>query len=323
MVNRRTFIGTVAGSLLTAPLATQAQKVVTPRIGWLTSSVVHAPNVDAFRQGMRVLGYPDVSIEFRTAAGQTDRLPALAAELVALPVDVIVIDGGVAAVAARQVTATVPIVIGAAGDPVRAGLAASLARPGGNVTGFMINTGPELVEKRLELLRGAVPGLKRIALIYNSSNKGSLREVAHIGTAAKGLGIQLEVLGTRDADEIERAFSTAAQRRVGAVLMLSDAFLWSLREHIVAQAARQRLPAIYMEKEFVEAGGLIAYGPHVADNFRRAAAHVDKILKGAKPADLPIEQPTKFVLAINVKTAKALGLTIPQSLLLRADEVIQ
>ena len=321
-MNRRTFIGTVAGSLLTAPLAAQAQKVVTPRIGWLTSSVVHAPNVDAFRQGMRVLGYPDVSIEFRPAAGQVDRLPALAAELVALPADVIVIDGGVAAVAARQVTATVPIVFGAAGDPVRLGLAASLARPGGNVTGFMINTGTGLTEKRLELLREAVPGLKRIAIVHNP-NEGSRREVAHIDPVAKVLGIQFEVIEARDAGEIERAFSSAAQRRVGAVLMISDVFLWSLRGHIVAQAARQRLPAIYMEREFVEAGGLIAYGPHVADNFRRAATHVDKILKGAKPADLPIEQPTKFVLAINVKTAKALGLTIPQSLLLRADEVIQ
>ena len=321
-MNRRTFIGTVAGSLLTATLAAQAQKLVTPRIGWLTSSVVHAPNVDAFRQGMRVLGYPDVSIEFRPAAGQVDRLPALAAELVALPADVIVIDGGVAAVAARQVTATVPIVFGAAGDPVRLGLAASLARPGGNVTGFMINTGPGLTEKRLELLREAVPGLKRIAIVHNP-NEGSRREVAHIDTVARVLGIQFEVIEARDAGEIERAFSSAAQRRVGAVLMISDVFLWSLRGHIVAQAARQRLPAIYMEREFVEAGGLIAYGPHVADNFRRAATHVDKILKGAKPADLPIEQPTKFVLAINVKTAKALGLTIPQSLLLRADEVIQ
>ena len=321
-MNRRTFIGTVAGSLLTAPLAAQAQKVVTPRIGWLTSSVIHAPNVDAFRQGMRVLGYPDVSIEFRPAAGQVDRLPALAAELVALPADVIVIDGGVAAVAARQVTATVPIVFGAAGDPVRLGLAASLARPGGNVTGFMINTGTGLTEKRLELLREAVPGLKRIAIVHNP-NEGSRREVAHIDPVAKVLGIQFEVIEARDAGEIERAFSSAAQRRVGAVLMISDVFLWSLRGLIVAQAVRQRLPVIYMEREFVEAGGLIAYGPHVADNFRRAATHVDKILKGAKPADLPIEQPTKFVLAINVKTAKALGLTIPQSLLLRADEVIQ
>ena len=321
-MNRRTFIGTVAGGLLTAPLAAQTQKVVTPRIGWLTSSVIHAPNVDAFRQGMRVLGYPDVSIAFRAAAGQVDRLPALAAELVALPADVIVIDGGVAAVAARQVTATVPIVFGAAGDPVRLGLAASLARPGGNVTGFMINTGPGLTEKRLEMLREVVPALKRIAIVHNP-NEGSRREVVHIDTVAKVLGIQFEVIEARDAAEIERAFSNAAQRRVGAVLMISDVFLWSLRGLIVAQAARQRLPVIYMEREFVEAGGLIAYGPHVADNFRRAATHVDKILKGAKPADLPIEQPTKFVLAINVKTAKALGLTIPQSLLLRADEVIQ
>ena len=321
-MNRRTFIGTVAGGLLTAPLAAQTQKVVTPRIGWLTSSVIHAPNVDAFRQGMRVLGYPDVSIAFRAAAGQVDRLPALAAELVALPADVIVIDGGVAAVAARQVTATVPIVFGAAGDPVRLGLAASLARPGGNVTGFMINTGPGLTEKRLEMLREVVPALKRIAIVHNP-NEGSRREVVHIDTVAKVLGIQFEVIEARDAAEIERAFSNAAQRRVGAVLMISDVFLWSLRGLIVAQAARQRLPVIYMEREFVEAGGLIAYGPHVADNFRRAATHVDKILKGAKPADLPIEQPTKFVLAINVKTAKSLGLTIPQSLLLRADEVIQ
>ena len=324
MTTRRAFLGTLAGGILAPPLAASAQKAATPRIGWLTSSVVHTQNVDAFRQGMRALGHPDVSLEFRAAAGQTDRLPALAAELLALGVDVIVTDGGPAVAAARQATATVPIVIGAtAGDLVRQGLIASLARPGGNVTGFTISTGPELYGKRLELLREAVPAMRRVAVVRNPRNEVSQTMLASIDMAAKALGIQVKVIDARGADEIERAFSSAVRSRAGGVLMVADAFLWSQRGRIVELAARQRIPVIYPEVEFVEVGGLMGYGPNVADNFRRAATYVDKILKGVKPADLPIEQPTKFELVINLKTAKALGLTIPQSLLARADEVIQ
>ena len=323
-MDRRTFIGTLAGGLVAGPLAAQAQKAETPRVGWLTSSVVHTRNVDAFRQGMSALGYRDISIELRAAAGQIDRLPALAAELLALGVDVIVTDGGPAVVAARQATATVPIVIGVtAGDLVRQGLVASLARPGGNVTGFTISTGPELYGKRLGLLREAVPTMTRVAVVRNPRNEANQILMAIIDTAAKALAIQLEVIEARDADEIERAFSKAARSRAGGVLMVADAFLWSQRGHIVALAAQQRIPVMYPEVEFVQVGGLMSYGPNVTDNFRRAATYVDKILRGAKPADLPVEQPTKFELNINLKTAKALGITIPQSLLLRADEVIQ
>jgi len=310
---------------LTAPLAAEAQPAGrSPRIGWLTSSVVHAPNVDAFREGMRSLGHPAVTLEVRAAAGQMDRLPVLAAELLALNVDVIVTDGGPAAVAAKRATATVPIVIGAtAADLVQQGLVASLARPGGNVTGFTISTGVELYGKRLELLREATPAIRRVAVVWNPGNEVARLALVRIETAAKALGIQFEVLEARDAQGIDRALNGVARRRADGVLTVADAFLWSQRAHIVSQAARHRLPGVYPEIEFAEAGGLVAYGPNVAENFRRAAGYVDKILKGAKPGELPVEQPTKFELVINLKTAKALGLTIPPALLLRADRVIE
>jgi len=312
--------------LLVMPLTAEAQQQTgkLPRIGWLTSSVVHSRNVDAFREGMGALGYRDVSIEFRAAAGQMDRLPALAAELLALNVEVIVTDGGPAAVAAKHATATIPIVIGAtAGDVVQQGLVTSLARPGANVTGFTLSTGVELYGKRLELLRGALPNLTRVAVLWNSRNEVSRPALEGLERAAKMLALRLDVIETRDAEEIERAFSGARRSRAAAMLTIADAFLWSERARIVAVAARHRLPSMYPEEEFVEAGGLMAYGPHVPDNFRRAATYVDKILRGANPADLPVEQPAKYKLVINLKTAKALGLTIPPTLLSRADEVIQ
>ena len=253
-----------------------------------------------------------------------DRLPVLAAELLALNVDVIVTDGGPAVVAAKRATATIPIVIGAtAADLVREGLVASLARPGGNVTGFTISTGVEIYGKRLELLREATPALSRVAVVWNPGNEVARLALVGIETAAKALGVQFEVFEARDAQGIERAFHGVARSRAGGVLTVADAFLWSQRAQIVSQAARHRLPGVYPEIGFAEAGGLVAYGPNVADNFRRAAGYVDKILKGAKPADLPVEQPSKFELAINLKTAKALGLTMPPSLLQRADQVIE
>lgn len=325
MTDRRTFLRELVGGLLFWPSAAQAQpaeKLL--RIGWLTSSVVHTGNVDAFREGMRALGYRDVSLKFRAAAGKIDQLPALAAQLVALGVDVIVTDGGPAVVAAKKATATIPIVIGASAiDLVRQGVVASLARPGGNVTGFTISTGSELDGKRLELLREALPSLTRAAVIWNPRNEANRLKLASLEAPAKALGILLESIQARDVHEIERAFGGAGRRRVDAMLALADAFLWSQRDRIVAVAARQRLPAMYAELDFAEVGGLMAYGPSVADNFRRAAGYVDKILKGTKPTDLPIEQPTKLELMINLKTAKALGLTIPQSLLLRADRVLE
>jgi putative tryptophan/tyrosine transport system substrate-binding protein len=295
-----------------------------PRIGWLTSSVVHTHNVDAFRDGMRALGYPDITLEVQAASGQMDQLPALAARLVARNVEVIVTDGGPAAVAAKRATSTVPIVIGAtAADLVRLGLVASLARPGGNVTGFTISTGPELYGKRLELLREALPGLNRVAIMWNPSNEDARASLETIDTSAKRLGLHITVVEGRNAQQIDQAFAGAARSRAGAILTVADAFLWSQRARIVSASAVHRLPGMYPEVEFAEAGGLLAYGPNVPDNFRRAAAYVDQILKGRQPAELPVQLPTKFELVVNRKTARTLGLTIPQSVLLQADKVIE
>ena len=326
MIDRRTFLASTGAVLLAAPLAAEAQQQARkpPRIGWLTSSVIHANNVEAFREGMRALGYPEINLDVRAAAGQMDRLPSLAAELLHRNVEVIVTDGGQAAFAAKRATVTVPIVIGAtAGDVVKQGLVASLARPGGNMTGFTLSAGAQINGKRLELLREALPTLKQVAVLWNSSSDVNWAALEDTNTAAKALGVHLETLEIREPQDIERAFSSVAQARAKAILTIADAFLWSQRQHIVALAARHRLPGMFPEEEFGEAGGLMAYGPHVPDNFRRAATYVDKILKGAKPGDLPIQQPTKYKLVINLKTAKALGLTIPPSLLGRADEVIQ
>ena len=323
-MDRRTFL-TLASGVLALPLGAEAhQSDKAPHIGWLTSSVVHTRNVEAFRQGLRSLGYTEVSLEFRAAAGDMDRLPSLAADLLALGVDVFITDGGPAAFAAKRATATVPIVIGAiGGDLVRMGLIASLGHPGGNVTGFTISTGADLYGKRLELLRETMPTLSRVAIVWNPRNKDTLADLPTIETAARTLGLRVDVIGAQDVQEVERAFGRAIRNRAGAVLMVADAFFWGERGQLVTLAARQRLPAMYPEVEFVEVGGLMAYGPNVSDNFRRAAAYVDKILKGAKPGDLPVEQPSRFELVINLKTAKALGLTIPQSLLQLADQVIE
>jgi putative ABC transport system substrate-binding protein len=324
-VDRRAFIAAVGTGLLAAPLVAEAQQQARtpPRIGWLTSSVVHTNNVEAFLDGMRALGYPEINLDVQAAAGQMDRLPALAAELLQRNVEVIVTDGGQAAFAAKRATATVPIVVGAtAGDVVRQGLVASLAHPGGNVTGFTLSVGAQINGKRLELLREALPTLKQVAVLWNSRSDVNHAALGDTERAAKALGVHLETL-VREPPDIERAFRSVVPARTTAILTIADAFLWSQREHIVTLAARHRLPGMFPEEEFAEAGGLMAYGPHVADNFRRAAIYVDKILKGAKPGDLPIEQPTKFELVINFKTAKALGLTIPPSLLARADQVIE
>jgi putative ABC transport system substrate-binding protein len=252
-----------------------------------------------------------------------DRLPELAVQLATLPVDVIVTDGGPAIVAAKRATSTIPIVIGAAAiDLVRQGLVTSLARPGGNVTGFLISTGAELDGKRLELLREALPSLARVAVVWNPRNEANPHKLASLEAPAQALGVQLESVQARDVPEIERALGAASRRRTDAMLMLADAYFWSQRERIVAVAARYRLPAIYAELEFGESGGLMAYGPSVAHNFRRAAGYVDRILKGTKPGDLPIEQPATLELMINLKVARALGLTIPQSLLVRAAHIV-
>jgi putative ABC transport system substrate-binding protein len=329
-MERRSFIEVIAGGLLASPLAAEAQQAAkVPRIGYLSPNLAALPHVpEAFRQGLRDLGYVEgrnVVIETRDGEGKPDRLPALAAELVALKVDVLVAGSTIAALAAKQATRTLPIVFAAAGDPVQSGLVTSLSRPGGNVTGLSL-LAPELVGKRLELLTQAIHGVTRVAVLWEPgafgerTDKNTLKEA---DVAARALGVRLQVVEARGPEDFDRAFSDMTRARAGALTVLPSGMFIGQRRRLVELAAKNRLPAVYQSRESVDAGGLMSYGPNIADGFRRAATYVDKILKGAKPADLPVEQPTKFELVINLKTAKALGLTIPQTLLGRADEVIQ
>jgi putative ABC transport system substrate-binding protein len=322
---------TLGLTLLAMPLAAEAQQAAKiARIGYLATSLAASPHMqEAFRQGLRDLGYVEgrnVVIEYRDAEGKFERLPALAAELVALKVDVIVAaDGTPPALAAKQATKTIPIVFAFAGDPVTSGLVTSLARPGGNVTG-LTGLGPELVGKRLELLMQAVPGVSRVAVLWQPGGHGERTDkdaLKGAEVAARALGVRLQVVEARGPADFDRAFSDMTGAHTGALTMLPSAMFFNERRRLVDLAAKNRLPTVFPWREFVDAGGLMAYGAKVADLFRRAATYVDKILKGAKPADLPVEQPTKFELVINLKTAKALGLTIPPSVLGRADEVIQ
>jgi putative ABC transport system substrate-binding protein len=331
MITRREFIGTLAGSLLTAPLAAEAQQAAkVARIGYLVTNLAANPGQrEAFLQGLRDLGYVEggnVVIEYRSAEGKLERLPALAAELVALKVDVIVTAGGTrAALAAKQATRTLPIVFIAVGDPVTSGLVTSLARPGGNFTGLSLLF-PELVGKCLEQLKQAVPGVSRVAVLWEPGAVGERTEKDNLKgaeVAARALGVRLQFVEARGPADFDRAFSDMTRARAGALTVLGTPMFASERRRLVGLAAKNRLPTMYPLREFVDAGGLMAYGPNLPDLFRRAATYVDKILKGAKPAELPVEQPTKFEFVINLKTAKALGLTIPPSLLGRADEVIQ
>jgi putative ABC transport system substrate-binding protein len=330
MMGRRTFLGTLGLSVLALPLAAEAQPAAKiARIGWLAVNLV--PNLhlsEAFRQGLRDLGYVEgrnVVIEYRDAQGKFERFPALAAELVALKVDVIVAPTTPAALAAKQVTRTLPIVFASSPDPVTSGLVTSLARPGGNVTGLSLLT-PELVGKCLELLTQAVPGVSRVAALWHSGDYGERTEkdiLKAAEIAAQALGVRLQVVEARGPADFDRAFSDMTRARAGALTVLATTMFVTERRRLVDLAAKHRLPAVYPLREFVDAGGLMAYGANVADLYRRTATYADKILKGAKPGDLPVEQPTKFELVINLKTAKALGLTIPQSMLARADEVVQ
>src|SRR4029453_10758848 len=314
-------------SMFLAPLAAEAQPARVHRIGFISSasSSAMAARDEAFRQGLSALGYvvgQNITIEYRWADGKNERLPGFAAELVNLKLDVIVTHGGGATRAVQQASTTTPIVIAAADDPLAAGLVASLARPGANITGLSLMT-PDLTPKRLELLKEILPGLTRVAVLWNSANPISEPELRKAEAAARSLGLQLQSLGMRDPHEFATAFSSMKREHAGVVFMLPDAMFFGRRNEIVDLAESSRLPLVAHLREFADAGGLMTYGPNVADVHRRAATYVDKILKGAKPGDLPIEQPTKFELVINLKTAKTLGLSIPQSLLLRADEVIQ
>ena len=276
---------------------------------------------------MRELGYVegrDVVIEYRDAEGDINRLPALAAELAALKVDVIVAGGPPHALAAKQATAVIPIVFLAVPDPVGNGLIASLARPGGNLTGLS-NVQHDLVGKRLEQLNQVVPRVRKVAVLRHPTERKEdrLREAKEAELAGKTLGLRLQFVEARGRADFERVFSEMIKSGVGALTVLASSTFFNERSGLADVAARNRLPTMYFSRDFVEAGGLISYGTNLADSWRRAATYVDKILKGAKPGDLPVEQPTTFELVINLKTAKALGLTIPQSLLLRADQVIQ
>jgi putative ABC transport system substrate-binding protein len=264
----------------------------------------------------------NIAIEYRWAEGKVERLPAFAVELLGLKVDVIVAVSTPDALAARKATRTIPIVFVTAGDPVDSGLVAGIARPGGNVTGLSL-LAPEIVARQLQTLKEAVPKASRVAVLSNSANPNTPLLVKETEAAARSLGVRLQLLGVRGDDAFDSAFSAVTKERPDALFVLFDPLLFLHRTRIVEFANKNRLPAMYAHREFAEVGGLMAYGADLRDNYRRAAIYVDKILKGAKPADLPVEQPTKFELVINLKTAKALGLTIPQSLLQRADEVIQ
>jgi putative ABC transport system substrate-binding protein len=300
------------------------------RIGYLESNLAANRYMhEAFRQGLRDLGYVEgrnLVIEYRDAEGKLERFPALAAELVALKVDVIFAGGGTpAALAAKQATKTIPIVFASAADPVTSGLITSLARPGGNVTGLSALT-PELVGKNLEQLTQTIPGISRVAVLWQPGAFGERTERDMLNgadVAARALGVRLQFVEARGSEDFDRAFSDMTRARAAALTVLPSSMFNSERKRLVDLAAKNRLPAVYPQRAYVDAGGLLAYGPNFTDLYRRSATYVDSILKGAKPGDLPVEQPTKFELVINLKAAKALGLTIPQSVLGRADQVIE
>src|SRR6187402_1082194 len=325
---RRKLIVALFASLLGVPLASLGQQPVkVARIGFLEASTlsVIAARVEAFRQGLRELGYVEgknVAIEYRYAEGNFDRLPALAAELVRLNVNVIVTGGPTAIPAAKAATTAIPIVMAFDTDPVGSGFAASLAKPGGNITGLS-TLAPELSAKQIELLKEIVPKLARVAVLGTASRPGSAHALREVENAAKALKVQVQFQDVVDPKGIDAAFLAARKGSADAVLVLGSPLFNANRTELTELASKSRYPVIYDRAEFVEAGGLMTYSVSLADLARRAATYVDKILKGAKPGDLPIEQPTKFELVVNMKTAKALGLTITQPFLMRADKVIE
>ena len=321
-------IVTLTLSLLVAPLAAEAQPPThVHRIGVLAGGTTSGrdPYVEAFLEGMRALGYVEgqhLVLEYRGAEGQYERLPALAAELVRLQVDVLLVVITPAALAAKHATTTIPIVMAGVGDPVGSGLVASLARPGGNVTGLAALS-PELAGKQLEFLKEGLPTVSRVAVLWNPANPVHARQVRAAEVAAQALGVQLHRVEARGPEAFDGAFAAMTRVHAGALLVLGEPMFSQHRSRLAELAAINRLPAIYRIREHVEAGGLMSYGPSLPDTWRRAVTYVDKILKGAKPADLPVEQPMKFQLVINLKTAQALGLTIPPTLLFQADEVLR
>jgi putative ABC transport system substrate-binding protein len=328
-MRRRKFITLVGAAAATWPIAARAQQPGKfARIGYLGTSLpsLEKPFIDAFLKRLRELGYVEgetIVIEYRWAEGQDERLPDLAAELVRTKPDVIVTTGTPGTLAAKQATSSIPIVFASSGNPINTGLVPSLARPGGNVTGFTIS-GPELEGRRLQLLKDAVPALARLTVLWNSANPGNIDFFQLVQAAAAALALKLgPVTDVRRIDDFNAAFSAIAAARPDAMIVLADRFLLAHRAEIVNFASTNRLPTMYAYRAYVDAGGLMSYAPSDLDQFRRTAEYVDRILKGAKPADLPVQEPTKFELVINLKTAKALALTIPQALLSTADELIE
>jgi putative ABC transport system substrate-binding protein len=319
----------LAAAGLGLPFAAAAQgRANLPRIGWLSlnSRETTPHQFAAFLQGLSERGWVEgrnVLIEARRADGQAQRLPALAAELVRLEVDVIVTAGSAPTQAARAATRTIPIVMAASSNALAEGFVASLAHPGGNITGMTFMAGPEIAGKQLQLLLELAPAASRIAVLANPDNASHAAFAAQLQGVAAALKVRLRVQDARMPDQFDAAFAAMAREGAAAVLVLTDGFFYGQRGRLAALAAKASLPAMYSQREFVEAGGLACYGPNLADMSRRAATHVDQILKGAQPGDVPVQQPIRFDLVINQRTAKAIGLAIPQSLLLRADEVIE
>ena len=322
-MKRREFIALLGGAAAAWPVAAHAQQpgIKIPRIGIIDD----APLWNHFRQGLRELGYVEgqsITIEYRSAGGNVNRLRQAALALSSLPVEVIVVYGSPATRAAQEVTKTIPIVTVAVGDAVRAGFVTNLARPSGNITGNS-NLGPDLIGKRLEILKECVPGLARVAFLWNPDNDSNLAFLEELIIAVPALGLQLISVPMRTSGQFERAFSAMMQRRPSAFVTTNDPLIQQHIRQIIDFMSTHRLPAMYQTKENVAAGGLMAYGASLSDLFKRSAWYVHRILQGAKPAELPIEQPTKFELSINLKTAKSLALAVPPSLLARADEVIE
>lgn len=327
-MDRRTFIGAMAGSLVAAPFAVGAQQAVkTARIGYLgnTNPTHHAPSLAAFRQGLRELGWVEgknILIEYRWADGDLGRHPALAAELVKLRVAVIATAGGPAIRAAMQASSTIPVVSAIMSDPVADGFAASLARPGGNITGLAVQF-EDLVSKQLQLLKETVPKASRVAILLQSTAASASTARKRAEAAARLLGLAARVIGIRDVSDFDGAFKTARSEPADILLVFPSPTFNRHRARLAELAAKHRLPAIYENGEYVDDGGLMSYGPNFPDMFRRSASYVDRILKGARPENLPIEQPERFEFVINLKTAKALGLTIPPSILFQTTRVVQ
>ena len=329
VMDRRAFFGTLAGSLLVAPLAAEAQQAAAKvyRIGFIGPAAerVYTDSLLSLSTGLRELGYVEgknIVFKYRFAEDKYERLPDLAAELVRDKVDVIVVHSTPGARAAKQATRTIPIVMVNVADPVGAGLVASLARPGGYITGVS-NIDVGLAAKRLELLKEVLPKLSLVGVLRNPNNLSGEPQFRETQAAARSLGIEVQLFDVRDRRELENAFSVMAKARADAFTVMGDPLFLSQQKHIANLATTKRLPSVFARNENVEAGGLMSYGPTFADQFRQAATYVDKIFKGQKPGDLPVENPTRMYLVINLKTAKALGLTIPPSLLQRADQVIE